>query len=133
MAQYFIFKSNNSDKIDHINVLLGFLEAFGLIDFEMKGGITPSINIRMNAISQLEKALSNPAKYRNHLLEAQYKNFIRSIEMFKYLFSLPIVSQDSRERILKYTEQFWSIIEDYFFGVIPSKVESEVNNKLYKN
>lgn len=133
MAQYFIFKSNNNDKIDHINVLLGFLEAFGLIDFEMKGGITPSINIRMNAISQLEKALSNPAKYRNHLLEAQYKNFIRSIEMFKYLFSLPIVGQDSRERILKYTEQFWSIIEDYFFGVIPSKVESEVNNKLYKN
>ena len=55
MAQYFIFKSNNNDKIDHINVLLGFLEAFGLIDFEMKGGITPSINIRMNAISQLEK------------------------------------------------------------------------------
>ena len=52
--------------------------------------------------------------------------------MFKYLFSLPIVGQDSRERILKYTEQFWSIIEDYFFGVIPSKVESEVNNKLYK-
>ncbi|MBN6785224.1 DEAD/DEAH box helicase [Staphylococcus capitis] len=132
-VRYYIFKNSNNEKIDHINVLLGFLEAFGLIDFEMKGGATPSINIRMNAISQLEKALSNPGKYRNHLLEDQYKNFIRSIEMFKYLFTLPTEGENSRERIVNYTKLFWSTIEDYFFGVIPSNVESEVNNKLYKN
>ncbi|RIO38143.1 ATP-dependent DNA helicase RecQ, partial [Staphylococcus pasteuri] len=132
-VRYYIFKNSNNDKIDYINILLGFAEAFGLIDFEIKGGATPSINIRMNSISQLEKALSNPSKYQNHLLEDQFKSFIRSIEMFKYLFSLPRIGKTSRERIINYTKQFWSIVEDYFFGTIPSKVESEVNNKIYKH
>ncbi|CAM3122834.1 DEAD/DEAH box helicase [Staphylococcus argensis] len=131
IVRYYIFKNSNKEKIDHINILLGFAEGFGLIDFEMKGGATPSVGIRMNAISQLDKALSNPGKYRNTLLENQYKSFIRNIEMFKYLFTLPSVGENPSEKITNYTKQFWSTIEDYFFGIIPSKVEKEVIQKLY--
>ncbi|MCI2773904.1 DEAD/DEAH box helicase [Staphylococcus petrasii] len=132
-VSYYIFKNNNNDKIDHINILLGFLESFELITFEMKGGATPSINIRMNAISQIEKALNNPGKYQNKLLNDQYRSFIRSIEMFKYLFNMPSEGQTSAEKVTNYTHQFWLTVENYFFGIIPSKVENEVNNKIYKN
>lgn len=132
-VNYYVFKGSNSEKIEHINILLGFIEGFGLIDFEMKGGATPSINLRMNSISQIEKALSNQSKYRNQLLEKQYKSYIRGIEMFKYLFSLPSEGENSAIKITEYTKNFWSIIEDYFFGIIPSKVEDEVTNKMYKD
>ncbi|PNZ08610.1 hypothetical protein CD118_11520, partial [Staphylococcus coagulans] len=40
---YFIFKQSNSEKIEYINLLLGFLESFDLLNFEMNGGSTPPI------------------------------------------------------------------------------------------
>ncbi|ELV3386107.1 hypothetical protein SGI59_002422, partial [Staphylococcus pseudintermedius] len=128
---YFIFKQSNSEKIEYINLLLGFLESFDLLNFEMNGGSTPTINLRINSISQLEKALNNPNKYQNKLLNSQYKNFVRSIEMFKYLFKLPKEGNDNKERIMNYTEIFWTVIEDYFFGNVPIKVESKVESELF--
>lgn len=129
---YFIFKQSNSEKIEYINLLLGFLESFDLLNFEMNGGSTPTINLRINSISQLEKALNNPNKYQNKLLNSQYKNFVRSIEMFKYLFNLPKEGNDNKERIINYTERFWTVIEDYFFGSVPIKVESKVESELFR-
>ncbi|PXA02137.1 hypothetical protein DD922_03430, partial [Staphylococcus pseudintermedius] len=66
----------------------------------------PTINLRINSISQLEKALNNPNKYQNKLLNSQYKNFFRRIEMFNYLFKLPKEGNDNKERIMNYTEIF---------------------------
>lgn len=128
---YFVFKQSNSEKIEYINLLLGFLESFDLLNFEMNGGSTPAINLRINSISQLEKALNNPNKYQNKLLNSQYKNFVRSIEMFKYLFKLPKEGNNNKERIINYTETFWTVIEDYFFGNVPIKVESKVESELF--
>ncbi|PNZ07086.1 hypothetical protein CD118_11875, partial [Staphylococcus coagulans] len=69
--------------------------------------------------------------YQNKLLNSQYKNFVRSIEMFKYLFKLPKEGNDNKERIMNYTEIFWTVIEDYFFGNVPIKVESKVESELF--
>lgn len=128
---YFVFKQSNNENIEYFNLLLGFLESFELLSFEMNGGSTPTINLRINSISQLEKALNNPNRYQNNLLNLQYKSFVRSIEMFKYLFNLPQEGNDNKEQIMNYTDLFWETIEDYFFGKIPTKVENKVESEIY--
>ncbi|HCW0036253.1 TPA: hypothetical protein OW056_002468, partial [Staphylococcus aureus] len=52
--------------------------------------------------------------------------------MFKYLFNLPKEGNDNKERIINYTERFWTVIEDYFFGSVPIKVESKVESELIR-
>jgi ATP-dependent DNA helicase RecQ len=106
----YIAKSR-SEEIEKVFLLLGILEALGILIYRVNGGDNPEIFIRINSLLQIDKAISQPEKYKNIILENVYKRHRLSVEMLTYLF----------ENEVK-TEQFWDLIEDYFLGKVPEEV-----------
>ncbi|WP_078544799.1 DEAD/DEAH box helicase [Litchfieldia alkalitelluris] len=92
-------------------ILLGILEAFGLLVYKVNGGINPEIFIRINSRMQLDRVVKNPSRYENSVLSNVYKRHKTSVEMLTYLFKKEVSSQ-----------QFWDSIEDYFLGTLPTEV-----------
>ncbi|OCS89279.1 hypothetical protein A6K76_12620 [Caryophanon latum] len=105
--------SRNS--MDYLSIVFGILEAFKLINYQIQGGNTPEIYIRINSTLQLESMVRNPDKYENRILNNVYYRHNLSIAMLQYIFENKMT-----------TEEFWSVIEDYFLGKIPEKVIDEL-------
>ena len=102
---------SDSNEVDKLFILLGILENFGLIIYEVNGGESPEIFVRINSKYHLSRILSNPNNYRNKILENVHKRHKISVEMLTYLFKNEVK-----------TDFFWDKIEDYFLGVIPDEV-----------
>ncbi|MED5072669.1 helicase-related protein [Anoxybacillus geothermalis] len=107
---------NNRNHLEKTFILLGVLEALGLLVYKICGGDNPEIYIRVNSKLQLEHVISQPTKYTNNILENVYKRHQISVAMLTFLFENEVRS-----------DEFWEYIEDYFLGRIPNEVLARIN------
>ncbi|WP_242270019.1 DEAD/DEAH box helicase [Bacillus cereus group sp. BfR-BA-01408] len=112
---------NQPDIIEKITVVFGILEAFIGLNYQTRGGSSPEIYIRINSTLMLESISKNPNKYKNHILQGIYDKHAISNEMLKYIFRKQFE-----------TQEFWDLIEDYFLGRIPPKVQESIKAKRKK-
>lgn len=118
-SSYNVYLSKSvRDAINRSTLTFGLLEGFGLINYQIQGGNTPEIYIRINSTLQLESLIKNPSKYQNKILNDVHYRHKLSNEMLKYIFENKMT-----------TEVFWDVIEDYFLGKIPEQVISAARTK----
>lgn len=101
-------------KIGHneeASIIFGILEAIDVLNYQMIGGNTPEIYIRINSVLELERLVKHPEKYRNRILESVHFRHRLSVAMLTYIFKNKMG-----------TEEFWEVIEEYFLGRIPEEV-----------
>ncbi len=101
----------NRKEIEKTFILLGLVEAMGLLIYSVTGGDNPEIYIRINSFFQLYREVNNPTQYENRVLTNVYERHKTSVEMLTYLFKNEVS-----------TKEFWELIEDYFLGKIPEEV-----------
>jgi ATP-dependent DNA helicase RecQ len=115
--QIFIQKGNQL-RIEKTFVLLGIIEAMGILLYRVNGGDKPEIYIRVNSRLQLDRVSKEPNRYNNVILDNVYKRHQISVSMLMHLFENEVD-----------TSQFWNYIEDYFLGNIPDEVLSRIRKK----
>ena len=96
------------------NVILGILEALGVLSFEMIGGANSQLYIYINQIQALKNILNAPYRYDNRLLDTVAERHLISVKMLTYLYEGEFSSEDR-----------WNLLEDYFLGTIPEKVKRD--------
>lgn len=99
------------NSMDRLSIVFGILEALNLVNYQIQGGNTPEIYIRINSTLQLESLINNPDNYQNKILNNVHYRHNLSIAMLKYIFESKMT-----------TAQFWDVIENYFLGKIPEHV-----------
>ncbi len=124
----FIFNKMENNKLylinDHGNdirqysIILGILEAFNVLSFQMLGGANSQLYIYVNQIQSLRNIINNPYKYSNKLLESVGERHTISVEMLSFLYSNSFKN-----------EQIWNYLEDYFLGIIPEEVIESCRKK----
>ena len=118
----FIIKSTKEDKLYLVNegshdrcreytIILGVLEAFGILTFKSLGGANSQIYIYVNQTKALQMVINKPGLYRNRLLEMVGIRHKISVAMLSFLFQNKFSSNE-----------IWDYIEDYFLGRIPENV-----------
>lgn len=115
-----------SGPIDSKIAALGIGEAREILNYQVIGGHDPQIYLRMNSIYPLERAIKEGDFYKNSILTDVQKRHYTSVEMLEYFFKKPQPEEDTKERILNYTEWFWDVIENYFMGILPETVKKEL-------
>ncbi|MGG4489732.1 DEAD/DEAH box helicase [Metabacillus idriensis] len=108
----------NKTRIEKTFVLLGIIEALGILLYRVNGGDKPEIYIRINSKLQLDRVVKEPNRYNNVILENVYNRHQISVSMLMYLFEKEVE-----------TEEFWNYIEDYFLGKIPDEVFAKVRSR----
>jgi len=106
----------NRERIEKTFIVLGILEAFGLVLYRAYGGDNPEIFMRINSRLQIERSLQDPGKYKNYILENVYLRHKIAVEMLTYLFKNQM-----------HSNTFWENIENYFLGHIPEEVSAQVS------
>ena len=106
--------NDNGKRSKGYSVILGILEAMGVLSFEMIGGANSQLYIYINQIQALKNIINAPHRYSNRLLEAVSERHLISVKMLTYLYEGDL-SNEAR----------WDLIEDYFLGVIPEKVKHD--------
>lgn len=106
--------NDNGRQTKEYSVVLGILEAMGVLSFEMIGGANSQLYIYINQIQALKNIINAPYHYNNRLLEAVAERHLISVKMLTYLYEGNF-SNEIR----------WDLIEDYFLGVIPQKVKRD--------
>ncbi|MGE7887753.1 helicase-related protein [Bacillus cereus] len=114
----YLLRKQDSSGSAKLFLVLGLLEMFELLVYEVKGGDHPQIYIRVGSEYQIEKTLQNPAGYNNSILKNVHDRHYTSVEMLRYLFENDFTSDD-----------FWNHIENYFLGDLPDKVVERINTK----
>ncbi|WP_123043466.1 DEAD/DEAH box helicase [Cohnella candidum] len=107
----------NREKIEKTFILLGVLEALGLVLYRANGGDNPEIFMRINSRMQIARSLQDPLKYRNYILENVHLRHKISVAMLTFLFKNEVSNPE-----------FWEYIENYFLGKIPDEVLAEVKS-----
>ncbi|MCD7882084.1 MAG: DEAD/DEAH box helicase [Clostridiales bacterium] len=110
---YLINDSSNKKRTEEFSVILGVLEAMGVLTFEMIGGANSQLYIYINQIQALKNILNAPYNYNNKLLETVSDRHLISVKMLTYLYEGNFSN-----------EELWDLIEDYFLGTIPPKVKA---------
>lgn len=121
-----IFANSKTNGANEEVIVLGLMESFGLCSYEVISSDSPEIYIRINSMYPIERALENPDKYQNQILNDVTRKHFISVAMFKYLFTMPRHGNNETEIVTNYTHEFWNIVEDYFFGKFPAAVEKEI-------
>ena len=98
-------------------IVLGILEALGVLSFEMTGGEDTQLYIHITQIENLKNILNRRDKYRNYILEDVSDYHLLSVQMLTYLYANNFDSA-----------QIWDLLEDYFFGEIPEPVRAAYND-----
>lgn len=106
--------NDNGSKTKEYSVLLGILEAIGVLTFEMIGGANSQLYIYINQIQALKNIINAPNRYHNRLLEAVSERHLISVKMLSYLYEEGFSNAE-----------MWDLLEDYFLGCIPEKVKRE--------
>lgn len=109
--------------------VLGIGEATTELTYEIKNGNNPQIYLRVNGLYGLEKALNNPDRYRNKLLEKVQGKHHYNVEFLKYLFTHQVTGKTFEEQVGKYTNWFWQEVEQFFLGNIPNSVQEALQSK----
>ncbi|MCD7768937.1 MAG: DEAD/DEAH box helicase, partial [Oscillospiraceae bacterium] len=104
--------NDNGKKTEEFSVILGVLEAMGVLAFEMIGGANSQLYIYVNQIQALKNILNAPSNYKNRLLEAVSERHLISVKMLTYLYESGFSN-----------DELWDLIENYFLGVIPTEVK----------
>lgn len=100
--------------IKEVGIVLGILEALGILSFNMIGGANSQLYIYINQIQSLKNIINDPYHYKNKLLETVTNRHLISVKMLTYLFEGEFSSTE-----------IWNYLEDYFLGTIPEKVKRE--------
>ncbi|WP_088034874.1 DEAD/DEAH box helicase [Evansella clarkii] len=108
--ELFVLKSDRSNS-EKTFISLGLLEMLDLLLYEVKGGDSPEIFIRVNSQLQIENTVNAAEKYQNTILNNVHQRHKISVAMLTYLFKNEVN-----------TEEFWDSIEDYFLGRVPQEV-----------
>jgi ATP-dependent DNA helicase RecQ len=106
--------NDNGKQAKEYSVILGILEAMGILTFEMIGGANSQLYIYINQIQALQNILNAPHNYQNRLLDAVAERHLISVKMLTYLYEGDFTN-DNR----------WDLLENYFLGVIPEKVKHD--------
>ena len=93
---------------DQVTVVLGLLEAFGLLNFKVMGGSSSQIYLYMNETKNMQNACNKPERYNNQLLNIIGERHKQSVKMMSFLFQNNFTS-----------EQIWEHLENYFLGILP--------------
>ena len=110
---YSIEKDEYSNK--EITVVLGLLEAMGILKFKALGGENSQLYIYVNETKSMQIVKDNPEAYRNKLLEmVGYRHRI-SVKMMSYLFQHKFTS-----------DQIWDHLENYFLGILPKELQEAI-------
>lgn len=108
----------NRERIEKTFILLGILEALGLVLYRANGGDNPEIFMRINSRLQIQRSLQDPTKYKNVILENVHLRHKISVAMLTHLFKNQVDNSS-----------FWEYIENYFLGRIPDEVLAEVRER----
>lgn len=103
---------DGSSDIKAMGTILGLLESFRVLSFEMIGGENSQLYIYINNIQSLKTIINMPFNYNNQLLENVGIRHLISVKMLTYLYENDFSS-----------DEVWDILEDYFLGIIPNKVK----------
>lgn len=106
--------NDNGNEIRMISTVLGILESFNVLSFEMIGGEKSQLYIYINQIHILKNIVNRPEKYENKLLDNVAIRHLISVKMLTYLYENDFSSEEK-----------WDLIEDYFLGNIPEKVKND--------
>lgn len=96
---------NNSGNGTYLQLLASIMQLFNMATYELNGGRSPEIFVRINDPQKLKRIASSDRKYNNRILteiEARHK---RAIKLMNH-FMMNEYTNDER----------WSIIEEYFLG-----------------
>lgn len=93
---------------NQISIVLGLLEAIGVLKFKVMCGANSQLYIYVNETKNMQLVVNAPEKYKNRLLEAVKERHITSVKMLTYLFSHDFNS-----------DQIWEHLENYFLGILP--------------
>ena len=97
--------------------MLGILEALGVLNFKMTGGENSQLYIHINQIRNLKNITD--AHYTNKILESVALRHKISVEMLTYIYENDFDN-----------DGIWNLLEDYFLGKIPAKVQSVVSGSM---
>ena len=106
--------NDNGNEIKMISTVLGLLESFNVLSFNMIGGENSQLYIYINQIHTLKDVTNRPENYNNKLLENVGIRHLISVKMLTYLYENDFNSDD-----------IWDLLENYFLGIIPEKVKNE--------
>lgn len=99
--------------------LLKLLTLLDLITYEIEGGNTPEIFIRLNAPDKIKRIVEDKVVYINNYVERARDRHYRSVKILDYFF-----------RNLKNDEERWDFVEKYFLGEdIEEKIDQEYKEK----
>ena len=99
-------------KAKETSTILGLLESWDVLTFEMTGGANSQLYIYVNQVRDLQSIEENPGRYENRLLEMVSQRHTLSVKMLTYIYENNFTN-----------EQIWDILEDYFLGKIPERVK----------
>lgn len=106
--------NDNGNDIKMVSSILGILESFNVLSFEMIGGEKSQLYIYINQIHKLKSIINRPGDYNNKLLDNVAIRHLISVKMLTYLYENDFDSND-----------IWDLLENYFLGIIPEKVKNE--------
>ncbi len=99
-----------SDKVrlEKTFLMLGILEAMGLIMYRVSGGEKPEISIRLSSMIHVKRAIDAPDQYRNLILKNVADRHEISVKVLDHVFTAELSNF-----------QRWDLLEDYFLGNLP--------------
>lgn len=103
--------------------LLKLLSLLDLITFEIEGGNSPEIFIRLNAPDKIKNILEEKVLYKNKYVDLAKEKHYRSVKILDYFFR-NFNSSDNEAR--------WNFIEKYFLGKNIEKMIDQENNKVHE-
>lgn len=116
--QLFLVNDTKNNKFKEFLLLLGILEVIDVLTFDSKGGSDSQIYMYINETKSMRQIIEKPFKYENKLLKQVSKRHNLSVVMMSYLFDNNFSS-----------DEIWDILEDYFLGQIPKKVQKDYKKK----
>lgn len=104
---------NETEKDTNLLKLLNMLD---LITYEIEGGNTPEIFIRLNAPDKIKRIVEDKILYTNNYVERARDRHYRAVKILDYFFRN--FENDDTER--------WNFVERYFLG---EDIEEEIDSK----
>lgn len=121
------FETYYSDKNSELdNDLLKLLSLFDLITFEIEGGNTPEIFIRLNAPDKIKNIVEDKVVYKNRYVELAKDKHYRSVKILDYFFR----NFEGADK-----DKIWDFVERYFLGndIEGEIIEPNKNNETITN
>lgn len=101
--------------------LLKILNMFDLITYEIEGGNTPEVFIRLNAPDKIKRIVEDKIVYTNNYVERARDRHYRAVKILDYFFRHFGKDNDAR----------WNFVERYFLGEdIEEEIDKEMNETI---